>query len=71
MSTIVQHPCVGAANEQWRLDRLGNGYYKIVARHSLKCLDRNNFAVVQYTCHGRESEDTPQQQWRFAVEPTN
>ena len=68
---IVQHPCVGATNEQWRLDRLGNGYYKIVARHSLKCLDRNYYAVVQYTCHGAQPTDAQQQQWRFAVEPTN
>jgi len=68
---IVQHKCVGAANEQWRLDRLGNGYYKIVARHSLKCLDRNGVAVVQHTCHGATPTQTWQQQWRFAVEPTN
>ena len=62
---IVQHPCVGATNEQWRLDRVGNGYYKIVARHSLKCLDKDGYAVVQWTCHG-----ATWQQWRFAVEPT-
>jgi len=49
---------------------VSDGYYKIHARHSLRCLDRDGYDVVQWSCHG-SSRDIFQQQWRFAVEPTN
>jgi len=29
----------GGNNQQWRFEHVGNGYYKIIARHSNKCLD--------------------------------
>ena len=51
------------SNGVWTVSETGS--YKIVARHSLKCLDKDGYAVVQWTCHG-----ATWQQWRFAVEPT-
>ena len=63
---IIQYTCTGAANQQWELRDLGNGYYNIVARHSGKCLDVNNAStadnapVIQYTCGTGAN-----QQWRL------
>ncbi len=70
---IIQYTCSGAANQQWQLRDLGNGYHNLVAQHSGKCLDVNNAstadnaAVIQYTCGSGTN-----QQWQLrAVSGTN
>jgi glucosylceramidase len=56
----------GGTNEQWQPVDLGNGYYKLVARNSGKCLDvpsastANGVQLQQYTCNG-----TTAQAWKL------
>jgi hypothetical protein len=63
---IVQYTCGGAANQQWELRNLGNGYHNLVVQHSGKCLDVNNAAtadgaaIIQYTCGSSTN-----QQWQL------
>nr|WP_168801546.1 RICIN domain-containing protein [Glycomyces buryatensis] len=53
---IAQYGCNGGANQTWRFQGLGNGYYQIVAGHSGKCLDvasvstADGARVIQWTC---------------------
>jgi hypothetical protein len=48
----------GGTNQQWLPVSLGNGTYKLVARHSAKCLDVNGASTAdgvqmqQWTCNG-------------------
>lgn len=63
---------VGASgtNQQWMPVSLGNGQWKVVARHSGKCLDvpgasrNDNVQLQQYTCNG-----TGAQAFRFVQVP--
>lgn len=47
---------LGGNNQQWRFESSGNGYWKIIARHSGKCLDVSGIStadganVHQWTC---------------------
>ena len=56
-ATIIQWPCHGGANQQWRLEAVGEGY-RFVARHSGKCLDVTGWStddgtgIIQWQCHG-------------------
>jgi hypothetical protein len=64
-SDVVQATCSGNTNEQWQLEPIGAaGYVRLIARHSLKCLDKNaGNDAVQWQCWG--SGET-WQHWRFA-----
>jgi hypothetical protein len=60
----------GGANQQWQPVPLGNGYDKLVARHSGKCLDvpgadtSNGVQLQQWDCDGN-----PQQAFRLVQQP--
>jgi hypothetical protein len=69
---IVQAACnpglreSGRTNQYWAKVFTSDGYYKLVAEHSRKCLDvwRGNWdqggRIIQYTCWGGNN-----QQWAF------
>jgi hypothetical protein len=63
---IVQQACTSASAQQWRLESVGGGYYRVVSAHSGLCLDissssRDNGArAIQWTCNGGQN-----QQWRL------
>ncbi|MFE0759601.1 RICIN domain-containing protein [Streptomyces smyrnaeus] len=69
---VVQQTCgTGAspkehANQHWQVLSLGNGFHRLVARHSHKCLtvpgssDANGTRVTQRTCSAKAN-----QQWRI------
>jgi hexosaminidase len=52
----------GGTNQQWQPVSLGNGFYKMVARNSGKCLDvpaastANGVQLQQYTCNGTTAQ---------------
>ena len=52
---VIQWDCHDGANQQWRFEPAGDGYYVLVARHSGKALDvigesvENAAPIVQYT----------------------
>ncbi|MDX6515274.1 MAG: hypothetical protein QOF12_455 [Solirubrobacteraceae bacterium] len=56
----------GGTNQQWQPVSLGNGFYKMVARNSGKCLDvpaastANGVQLQQHTCNG-----TAAQAWKL------
>ena len=56
-AAIIQWTCHGGANQQWRLEAVGEGY-RFVARHSGKCLDVTGWStddgtgIIQWQCHG-------------------
>ncbi|HEX2145982.1 MAG TPA: RICIN domain-containing protein [Glycomyces sp.] len=62
---IVQELCSDAAAQRWRIESVGDGYYRIVSSLSDRCLDvssssRSNGAkVIQWTCNGGRN-----QQWQ-------
>jgi hypothetical protein len=56
---VVQYPCLpGRSQQQWKFvyKSWANGmnFYEIVARHSLKCLDKSGWNVIQWNCHGAD-----------------
>ncbi|MFP4031992.1 MAG: RICIN domain-containing protein [Desulfococcaceae bacterium] len=65
-ANVQQYPCHGGPNQQWRLEPIGDGAYRIVAVHSDFCLDVDGAAtesganVQQYPCHGGDN-----QAWRL------
>ena len=62
---LQQSACGTGSNQQWQISDVGGGSYRLVARHSGKCLDVVNGStadgarVVQYTCNGGGN-----QQWQ-------
>ncbi|KUO16207.1 RICIN domain-containing protein [Streptomyces dysideae] len=64
---VIQWTCNGHANQRWRLQGTGDGYYRLVAQHSAKCLDvtsastANGAGIIQYACNGGAN-----QQWRVS-----
>jgi hypothetical protein len=60
----------GATNQQWLPVAVGNGYFKLVARNSGKCLDvpgastSTGVQLQQYTCNGSAA-----QSFRLAQQP--
>ncbi|GAB4004677.1 alpha-lytic protease prodomain-containing protein [Glycomyces albus] len=62
---LQQYDCWGGANQSWRLEDVGGGYYRIVSESSGKCMDidgastANGAGVIQWTCH-----DGANQQWQ-------
>ena len=67
-ASIIQWPCHGGDNQQWRLEGVADGYSRIVSRHSGKCLDvsggsaDDGASIIQWQCHGGDN-----QQWRLEV----
>ncbi|WP_026922253.1 RICIN domain-containing protein [Glycomyces arizonensis] len=63
---IIQYDCHGGANQQWRIQDAGGGYYQIVSQASGKCLDidgastANNARAIQWPCNGGTN-----QQWEL------
>ncbi len=55
---VQQWSYQGKANQQWSLQSTGDGYYKIVARHSGKVLtvSSTSAATQQYDYQGRDSQ---------------
>ena len=64
-SNVVQATCSNGPNEQWELSPIDTtGYYKLIARHNQKCLDKTwSGNVVQWQCW---NSNEPWQRWRFA-----
>ena len=54
---IIQWQCHAGANQDWRLEPVGEGY-QVVARHSGKCLDvrgestNDGGQIIQWSCTG-------------------
>ncbi|MEU3164796.1 alpha-galactosidase [Streptosporangium sp. NPDC006930] len=67
-ANIVQWTANGQANQRWRFQDAGGGYYTVTSVSSGKCLDvyggatatANGARVVQWACNGGTN-----QQWRF------
>jgi Ricin-type beta-trefoil lectin domain len=68
-ANIVPHPWNGGANQRWRLEAAGQGFFKMVSVNSSKCADadlsggeRDGSSMLQWECHGKNN-----QQWRIEV----
>ncbi|MEZ4448445.1 MAG: RICIN domain-containing protein [Nannocystaceae bacterium] len=65
-TTIIQWPYGGGANQRWDLVYLGEGYYKIAAKHSNLCIDVSGGSladggpIIQWPWHGGDN-----QRWRI------
>lgn len=65
-AAVVQYTCNGGANQRWRWQSAGDGYYRIVATHSGKCAEvaggstANGAWLQQADCQTGEH-----QQWRL------
>jgi hypothetical protein len=62
---VVVRPWDGGTNQQWKIESLGDGSYRLTARHSGKVLDvnysmDNQANVVQHEWHGEDN-----QRWIF------
>ena len=64
--------CVGADNQQWRLQYVGDGFYQLRVLHTDMCLDvayrgyYDGADVVQATCADPSLATSYNQQWRKA-----
>jgi Ricin-type beta-trefoil lectin domain len=64
--------CIGAENQQWRFEDLGNGFYRVRVLHTDMCLDvayrgyYDGADVVQATCADPTLSTSYNQQWRRA-----
>ena len=62
---VVQWACNGGDNQTWRVETASDGYSRVTALHSGKCLDvaaastDDRAEIIQWQCHGGEN-----QQWR-------
>jgi hypothetical protein len=62
VTPIQQFSCTGANNQEWSVESVGNGYYRIVSRFSGMCLDVKGFSqqphavVQQYPCNGGDNQ---------------
>ena len=58
-AAVIQWTCTGGPNQQWRLEPVASGAYRLVARHSGKALDVYGALIddlapaIQYPAHGR------------------
>jgi ricin-type beta-trefoil lectin protein len=65
-SNVQMANCTGVPAQDWRLDHLGDGWYRLVAGVSGHCLDVDDgnpapgTNVMQWTCNGATA-----QAWRF------
>jgi hypothetical protein len=59
---FIQYPCHGGDNQQFRIEDLGNGYYRVRVKHSWQCLDVRGSSYdpwtpfIQYPCHGGDNQ---------------
>jgi hypothetical protein len=53
---VHQWEYVNAASQQWKIESVGDEYYRIVARHSGKCVDVEGANVHQWSCHGGDNQ---------------
>ena len=62
---LIQWPCTGSANQQFRLQGVSTGIYKVQAKHSNKCVEikrsiqSNSALVQQWSC-----SNAANQQWK-------
>ena len=62
---LVQWACNGGDNQTWRVETASDGYSRVIALHSGKCLDVGGAStddraeIIQWQCHGGDN-----QQWR-------
>ena len=53
---VNQYHCTTGTNQQWLFQDQGNGYFRLVARHSGKCLDVKDAStadgarLIQWPC---------------------
>jgi len=61
-AVVQQGGCVGGghANQLWRKQYVGAENYRLIARHSGRCLDIYYGWAIQYACNGGD-----QQRFRF------
>jgi hypothetical protein len=70
VASVIQWICHGGANQQWRLEPVGDGAFRIIARHSGQVLDvYGGFVddvtpVIQYPWHGGDNQ-------LWTLEPTS
>jgi uncharacterized repeat protein (TIGR03803 family) len=61
-ASVIQWPCVGARNEQWRLEPAGGGAFRIIARHRGQALDVSGGSlddvapIIQWPIHGGDNQ---------------
>jgi hypothetical protein len=62
VTPVQQFSCTGADNQEWSVESIGDGYYRIVSRFSGMCLDvkganqQPQAQVQQYPCNGGENQ---------------
>jgi C-terminal processing protease CtpA/Prc len=67
---VIQWRCHGGANQQWRLEAVANGAFRLTARHSGKVLDVYGGSIedlapaIQYPWHAGENQ-------LWAIEPAS
>lgn len=65
-ATAQQWEYVGSQNQQWKIDYLHNGFYRLTAMHSNKSLEVANSSKDEgATVQQWDSNDLPNQQWVF------
>ena len=63
---LIQWSCHKGANQRFKLEPRGKGFYRIRAQHSKQCLDirggskKRGADLIQWSCH-----NGPNQQWRL------
>jgi hypothetical protein len=61
-AAVIQWTCTGGPNQQWRLEPVASGAYRLVARHSGKALDVYGALIddlapaIQYPTHGGDNQ---------------
>ena len=61
-ASVIQWPCHGGPNQQWRLEPAGGGAFRIVARHSGQALDvygglvDDVTPIIQWPEHGGDNQ---------------
>jgi hypothetical protein len=61
-AAVIQWTCTGGPNQQWRLEPVATGAYRLVARHSGKALDVYGALIddlapaIQYPTHGGDNQ---------------
>ena len=63
---LIQWSCHKGANQRFKLEPRGKGFYRIRAQHSKQCLDirggskKRGADLIQWSCH-----NGPNQQWKL------
>jgi uncharacterized repeat protein (TIGR03803 family) len=61
-ASVIQWPCHGGPNQQWRLEPAGGGAFRIIARHSGQALDvygallDDVAPIIQWPVHGGDNQ---------------